>query len=912
MRPIKLTMSAFGPYAGQTVLEMDKLGEKGLYLITGDTGAGKTTIFDAITFALYGEASGENRSPSMFRSKYADEDTPTFVELEFLYGGKKYKVKRNPEYFRPAKRGEGLKKQVADAELTLPDGTPVTKKNEVDKAIRDIVGIDKNQFLQISMIAQGDFMKLLLADTESRTAIFRKIFKTEKFLKIETALWQESNDLRNRCRDLRGSINQYIDDIDCGVDVKSLSVEETVLLTEKVIAEDKAREEEEKKKLEEIDKLLLENSALIAKAEEYEKSKDAYDKGVNDIALLTEKQAAAKENLEKEQAKKPETEKLSKELAKLEAELPKYDENDALKGKIETTGREISSLEALAERKKETAAKNDELLEKHKERRKLLENAGEEKNALLRENDAVKRELSRIDEIRDMAAECEKLFSEYDEKREIFEARLAAMEGLEKQYSEKNKAFLREQAGIMAETLEEGTPCPVCGSLTHPKLAEKAVDAPTEAEVERAKEAFEEANKKVQEASGLCRETKGKADNARLSAEKSLAELGYEGVSYEKAKTVLQPVKEALTARKSELEEKIRGEEKKLEEKGDLDKLIPEEEASGAAIKAEIEGLATSISAKQGVLTQLTAQLEKLKGELLFEEKGEAKKYIKDLEEKITAQEKHLKDAENSYNKCKQELATAEGRQEQLKKQLAQMTSDVNKEELLQKNGEAELEKKQISKTINDVLIRINRNTSALKNIKERESELLLAEKQYQMVEALSSTASGSINGKKKIKLETYVQMTYFDRIIARANTRFMLMSGGQYELVRKEDAENKKSQSGLELDVIDHYNGTKRSVRSLSGGESFKASLSLALGMSDEIQASSGGIRPDTMFVDEGFGSLDGESLDQAMKALMQLSEGNKLVGIISHVDELKQRIDKQVVITKEKTGGSKIDLVI
>ena len=183
MRPIKLTMSAFGPYAGKTVLEMDKLGEKGLYLITGDTGAGKTTIFDAITFALYGEASGDNRSPSMFRSKYADEDTPTFVELEFLYGGKKYKVKRNPEYFRPAKRGEGLKKQAADAELTLPDGPPVTKKNEVDKAIRDIVGIDKNQFLQISMIAQGDFMKLLLADTESRTAIFRKIFKTEKFLK---------------------------------------------------------------------------------------------------------------------------------------------------------------------------------------------------------------------------------------------------------------------------------------------------------------------------------------------------------------------------------------------------------------------------------------------------------------------------------------------------------------------------------------------------------------------------------------------------------------------------------------------------------------------------------------------------------------------------------------------------------
>lgn len=234
---------------------------------------------------------------------------------------------------------------------------------------------------------------------------------------------------------------------------------------------------------------------------------------------------------------------------------------------------------------------------------------------------------------------------------------------------------------------------------------------------------------------------------------------------------------------------------------------------------------------------------------------------------------------------------------------------DVDTEK--KRQTELTTEKADLTKAITVISSRLDRNGEALKNIRKGSGRLTEVETKWTWVKALSNTANGNIGGKEKIMLETYVQMTYFDRILARANTRFMIMSGGQYELKRRIEAENNRSQSGLELDVIDHYNGTERSVKTLSGGESFKASLSLALGLSDEIQSSAGGIRLDTMFVDEGFGSLDDESLQQAMRALYGLTEGNRLVGIISHVSELKEKIDKQIVVTKEKSGGSRAEIV-
>ena len=294
-----------------------------------------------------------------------------------------------------------------------------------------------------------------------------------------------------------------------------------------------------------------------------------------------------------------------------------------------------------------------------------------------------------------------------------------------------------------------------------------------------------------------------------------------------------------------------------------------------------------------------------------FKSKKEAEETVKHLKNGIQLHKNALEKVETEYADLEKELAGLKGKIDQLKKQL-ESKEDIDTEKLLEEKNALTEKKTELTEKSETISTRIYTNNRAKENISKKATELTTIEEKWTWVKALSNTANGNISGKEKIMLETYIQATFFDRIIDRANTRLMVMSGGQYELIRRQEASNYRSQSGLELDVKDHYNGSIRNVKTLSGGESFKASLSLALGLSDEIQSNAGGIKLDTMFVDEGFGSLDEESLQQAIKALADLSEGNRLVGIISHVAELKERIDKQVIVTKEKTGGSKVTIVI
>ena len=304
-------------------------------------------------------------------------------------------------------------------------------------------------------------------------------------------------------------------------------------------------------------------------------------------------------------------------------------------------------------------------------------------------------------------------------------------------------------------------------------------------------------------------------------------------------------------------------------------------------------------------------QLETEQKGLRFGGKAEAEQAVLSIEKVMAEMKADFNRAQKALADSKERIAGYKASIERLSKQIS--SDCVLDKEMEQKKKEALIEKKRAEDADSKVLhSRIEANQLALANIRAKVGELGVLETHYAWVKALSNTANGTISGKEKVMLETYIQMTYFDRIIARANTRFMVMSGGQYELKRRKEAENNRSQSGLDLDVIDHYNGTERSVKTLSGGESFKASLSLALGLSDEIQASAGGVKLDTMFVDEGFGSLDEESLDQAMKALSSLADGNRLVGIISHVADLKNRIDKQIVVTKQRSGGSRAEIVL
>ena len=591
MRPLKLTVSAFGPYAGTVVMDLEPLGEQGLYLITGDTGAGKTTIFDAITYALYGEPSGDDRDPSMFRSKYAKPETPTQVELVFSYGGKTYTVRRNPEYERPAKKGSGTTIQKADAELHLPDGRLITKVREVTREITGIIGLNRSQFSQIAMIAQGDFRKLLQADTKSRQEIFREIFKTRYYMVFQEKVKGQAIELQRDCQAARASVQQYIGGVVCQEDdllqpnlLKAqsgdLPLQETVELIQRLIDQDQEAEGVCQKDLDRLDCTLKETSTLLGKAQEAQKVREKLEQDRKEREMLALQMEVAQKALEAEQEKVPRQESLRKELAALEAELPRYQELSNQEAVLATLVESIESLEKTCSQQAEEQAAKEGLLGKWKQELDGLASVDAEQERLLRERDqaegrqavlaALKSQIEQwqvclqkinteqhqheelIQKQKELAARLaeekarlranqetfqasaglseEKLellhrqdqaqkrqqaladllceLDKYNEEetslqvaQSDYEQARERSEQLEETYRRKNRAFLDEQAGLLAQSLVEGQPCPVCGSLHHPTPARLSGDAPTEAELEEAKTAWEEAQQKTQDTS---------------------------------------------------------------------------------------------------------------------------------------------------------------------------------------------------------------------------------------------------------------------------------------------------------------------------------------------------------------------------------------------------------------------------
>ena len=503
-------------------------------------------------------------------------------------------------------------------------------------------------------------------------------------------------------------------------------------------------------------------------------------------------------------------------------------------------------------------------------------------------------------------------------------------------YQRKNRAFLDEQAGILAEGLEEGRACPVCGSLHHPSPARKSEGAPTEAQLRKSEAAFRKAQDETREASAEAAKKKGGVQEKTAYLRERLAGLlKYDQAASEepsKAERTFQPEElpgarelfmggtweqelgrryERLAGRLSGLARQIREEEAGIRRKEELGREIPGAEEKSRRIQEELSGLRERLAAAASRRKELETQAQGLRGRLPFGSFKEAEQKAEQLEQQKKALEEALEAAARECQTQEQEKARLEGQVSQLAEQLKSAEAAA-RPSLLRSQEELKAEKNRLTERQKTLHARISGNASALENMKLRLEKQEELEQRLSWVRALSNTASGNIAGKEKVMLETYIQTTYFDRIIRRANLRFLSMSGGQYELKRSREAGNNRSQSGLELNVIDHYNGTERSVRTLSGGESFQASLCLALGLSDEIQASAGGIRLDAMFVDEGFGSLDEEALRQAIETLAGLAGGNRLVGIISHVAELKERIDRQIIVTKEREGGSRVRIEV
>ncbi|NLI93037.1 MAG: SMC family ATPase [Peptococcaceae bacterium] len=1046
MKPLQIVMSAFGPYAGRVELPLKQIGSEGLFLITGDTGAGKTTIFDAIAFALFDGASGSVRTVDTLRSDFAAPDAKTYVELEFTHRGQTYKVTRNPKYERPKKSGTGLTQENADAALVLPGDEVITGNNKVTDKIVELLGIDFKQFKQIAMIAQGEFLKLLLAESSERAGIFRKVFNTDIYMTIQDALKRREKYLRDQCEESSRSILQYMDGIQYAENHKDYpqlaellsrrsihATEQVIALLQALIVDDQAVQDQDKQQAGKLESSILSKASELKEAEYVNKSFAALEeaqKSLDELLLkaeeikqneraalaaekalhgvkplediyLREKRGRdelirSRQNLKEtiarqtprveelqtawlmEQQKEPIREKLAGEIVKLNEALPQYGRVEALRQEKNKGEKALQTLEdslaSLKRHKEELTGKKDRLKQEG-------ESLSDAETHLLKSQTLLQQLADREIDLKSLTAgisSMQKLQAEYAGLQKAFLAAEKTYNTANDEYMRKESAFFREQAGILAQSLEDGLPCPVCGSTVHPQKAKPTVDAPSEAEIQRLKAERERTQQLLQQASEKAAGKKTQMETSEahwletaqkvfwpdipetLSGLESLVQSELEKtLSNKQEQTAAKVNLEARYARRKECLELLEQTEKDLkqanegltrqtEQKGAL-------EVSLSAVNSQMETLQAgleypSIDKAKEAIQDLTQKLEELKIALQNAEKSyqENKRALdgnitlfNDQEQRMEAAESCMEQAlaeytakymeagfsnEDAYHAAllsEPELAELKDRiiayHDACKTanadimRLTEETKDKQPKDtvkILEEQNALQKEKEKLDQQIQQVAARLQNNERIVKEVTKADKERRQLEKDYLVVLSLSKTANGELAGKQKLAFEQFVQASYFNQIIAEANKRLSAITNSRYELLRKENAADNRSQSGLDLDVLDNYTGKVRSVKSLSGGESFKASLALALGLSDVIQSYAGGVEIDTMFIDEGFGALDSESLEQAIITLHSLTAGNRLVGIISHVGELKDRIDKKIVVKKD-ISGSTIQLV-
>ena len=981
MRPTELIISAFGPYAGEVTLDMASLGDRGLYLITGDTGAGKTTLFDAIAFALYGNASGDSRKPRMLRSKYARPDARTYVEMGFSYSGKEYRVRRNPEYMRTKQRGEGETREKPDAQLHMPDGRLVTGDKAVTAEVEGLLGLNREQFSQIAMLAQGSFSRLLSGRTEDRGIIFREIFKTKPYQLFQEKLKDRAKGLYGRYADSRKSMEQYAGGVITEGHSEELklrwkevpqgSLEALLEVLDQLIGADEAQQQGKDRAMalvrDEMAALGMELGKMQGDAAVCRDMAAAADVLRENMPVLEQ----AKVRYEREKERQADRDGLIGTVTRMEENLKTYDRFDSLQENLKACRKETESLEkrlgqaALEERQwKERNDSDEKILES-------LRQAGEEYQAALTAGERLGEYSGRIGLLAEELAQYGQERKKLEAARERYRAAGEESRRADDAYREMYQRFLDNQAGILASRLTEGQPCPVCGSVAHPAPARYLEEGNEAAKdkVDRLKAAAEEKDKAAARLSLEAGRLAGSLDtryermkqqiDAEVAtwkedwqkrirqAEADAGALALEtgdvrqGRRYflEQWELMMGQLKGQLERQAAAQKEKIREKKKRKEDKEAVEgrrALGRQSLEEASERKQQAQKMLAESQAKE---RELESRLKEMESSLPYENRKAAQAELAEKKAFLAGLEKAFKEAEESYNRISRRVSDAQARLEALRGRMAEKDAEGREtagedrdpakgpdtmlpggmdvrtamerlEARMQENRQHQSEARErltgLEQEKSRLHHRLETNRMARERISEQKASMEEIQKEWTWVKALSDTAAGEVGGKEKITLETYAQMAYFERIIARANTRFMVMSGGQYELKRCTEEDN-RGKNGLGLNVIDHYNGTERSVKTLSGGESFQASLSLALGLSDEIQSAAGGIRLDTLFVDEGFWSLDEDTLNLAMKSLGDLAEGRRLVGIISHVGELKERIQHQIVVVKDKTGGSR-----
>lgn len=1050
MKPTKLTLSAFGPFSDLVELDLTQLDGQGLFLITGDTGAGKTTLFDAICFALYGEVSGPYRPVEHLRSDFAAPNAQTFVQLEFVHRGKPYTLKRNPAYERPKLRGSGTVKEKPDAQLILPGEPPVQGVRQVNAAVRELLGIDCPQFKQVGMIAQGEFMKLLNASTDDREGILRQVFATQKYQNLTNALQAAAGEAREACKTQNDRLLERFRQVDCpetsaqkeGIvnlkraenpaqlpqmqaalaalleeDRAELARLEPALERAKQDLERATRLEEQAKTAEGTRQRLAAERAKLTqlqdKAPEMQQREEAFrrsEAALKQVKPLADRadgaaaaeakarrelkalaprleqaqqnEAAAFTRLEQAKATQPEVEDLKQKLTLLEQQLPLYHQHQeaakalaALEAQTKTAEADLNDAKQAAETSEQALGQTHRELDELKEVPLQLEQIRNRYKDLTGVKNALANWRAAAVAEQTAAAALHAAQEIYMKKQKAFQQAEAYAAGLRRRLDDC-------RAGLLARDLNEGVPCPVCGAVQHPAPAALPDEPVTEADLQAAEDAREAARGEKDQAM----KESGSSSAAYKAAQEHTARQWKLFAQHWQEQALTPPLPSEVPAPEpAQLAEALtkaladcKAEGKRLraqdERRKKLEGLLPDQEeaarteaekrdtlqtalaglnAQTASAKAKADQLAQGLEwpSEQAALNQKAAwenrrnalQAEQTNAQAAYETAQEALNALNDkqteksavLKEKAAqaqtsarelneilhklafadraayeaalCTEEDLRSEREALDQHKHDLQTAEAAVAALEKEAANQPQPAAPlPQLEEQHRAADDEVHKLNQASSTVGFRQKSNQAIADALNHIAKESEQARHKANLLNYLYNTVKGKQAGKVNLSFEAYIQAYYFERVVEAANRRFEAMSEGRYLLRRRDDSVSISGKNALVLDVLDHYTGKLRPVSSLSGGESFKAALCLALGLSDVIQAGSGGVEIDALFVDEGFGTLDESSLDKALEVLLGLAGPGKMVGVISHVPELKDRITRQIVLKKGALGST------
>lgn len=1030
MKPLQLTLSAFGPYEGEVNIDFRPL-QPGLYLVAGETGAGKTTLFDAICYALYGEASGENRKPDMLRSDFARPDRRTFVVLTFAYRGQEYTLERNPNYQRPKQRGEGSTTELAGAVLTYPDGRTLSGSKEVTRAVEELLHLDCSQFKQTVMIAQNDFLKLLLSKTEERSRILRQLFNTQAIEELQDYMQEQARAAEGSLQSIRAEFRRLAGEFFFGegeeAEIPLFAAKEGEALAERA---ELALEKQETaltaavEKLEKGRKAAMEASTALERSKEnnrkleaLEQSRAALDRlltrrremadmgkrveaaerarrdvepreKIRDEARAScvrlegdiqraeaeaqrgaEARCTAEKEMSVQESLRPEWESLRRQAEKLSQSGSDYQKREKVRKTIGEEGKKLLTLQTRWQKTEERRQEGEGLaagLEESIANAANLDIQLERAEIETKRVDEMLKELVACGEQWDKCVAAEGELKSAQRKLEELE-KLDAEEG--ERFRAMERAYLREQAGLLAKGLTPGEPCPVCGSLSHPQPALAAPDAPGEGELEEARRLWESAHSDMENSARDCAGKRAALRGESNALEVVLKRLFPEdngGITRER----LQEKNALLQKEKKTSELSWQALEKQRRKRKEDEERLAESRVESKALQEELEKQKAEINGCQLELGRLEGEASSLGERLDYESAAEMQTHLEKMGSQWKKGENAYKSAGENLENCRREearmqavLSERRGRlpatrvsaeeaesnflesiaaagfssidafqeakmPEEGRLALAEKIEDYERQLREGESRFSHLQREAAGLTLVDLAAAEEGRRALEQAWREQEASLdsmkLLWQRNKEAWEKmralllpfargeeecaawlpLAQTARGQLSGKARITFENYLLGAYFGQVLAFANIRLREMSGGRYELQRSSEAQ-KNSQVGLDIRVMDYYTGKARDVRSLSGGESFQASLALALGLSDMVQQRAGGIQLDAMFIDEGFGSLDAEALDAAMGTLERLAGDSRSVGIISHVEELRNRIDRQIWVRRGPMGS-------